>query len=513
MQDSELVLVWAPPAESQSEISEVLTSHGLTVRECSSAGELAEGLDGAGCALVTQEVLMGEGLASIENWLRTQPAWSDFPFILLASPADAADGASFAWRCLGNVTVLERPTQRRTLESAVDAALRARRRQYEVRQAIQQRDQFLAMLGHELRNPLAAIALAVESDNDNQATRKQRDIIARQTRHLCRLVDDLLDVARLTNGKIVLNKVTLDVNELAQRCVHGAELSARARSIQIATHFGPGPLLVHADSVRLEEVIGNLLLNAIKFSPPRSHIDVSTRAEHGACVVDVKDTGIGISPSMLPRVFDLFSQADVPLDRAQGGLGIGLTIVKWLVELHGGTVSARSEGLGRGSLFSISLPLIESASRELPPVSREYAPVAPALPVVVVEDNADLLEMTRDLLQSFGCQVETANDGLSGLELLDTFRPALAFIDIGLPGLDGYSLASEVRASQKPQPWLVALTGYGQPEDRQRALAAGFDQHLTKPVSIAALRNAVEVANQTRALREPWPSSSRRRAH
>jgi CheY-like chemotaxis protein len=246
-------------------------------------------------------------------------------------------------------------------------------------------------------------------------------------------------------------------------------------------------------------------LNAIKYSPPRSRIDVVTRRTGETCQLEVRDTGIGISKEMLPRVFDLFAQAEVPLDRSRGGLGIGLTVVKWLVELHGGNVVAASDGIGRGSVFSITLPLAPE-SRALMPSSERHTcgeapdtPVARALPVLVVEDNADLLEMTKELLESFGCQVETANDGRTGLERMSSFKPALAFIDIGLPGLDGYSLASEVRsAEQASQPWLVALTGYGQPEDRQRALAAGFDQHLTKPVSIAALRGAVEVASQLR---------------
>lgn len=504
--DSELVLVWAPRRGDAALITQVLARQGLRVMEKRSAGELAAALDGAGCAVVTQDALTAEGGRSVETWLRTQPAWSDFPFILLSASAEPGAAPSSAWRSLGNVTVLEHPTHSRTLLSAVGAALRARRRQYEVRQAILQRDQFLAMLGHELRNPLAAIALAIEGDKrgGDDARGRQREIIARQTRHLCRLVDDLLDVARLTTGKVVLNRITLDINDLAQRCVQNAELSARARGIQLVTQLSPTPLLAKADLIRLEEVVGNLLLNAIKFSPPRSRIDISTRADHESCVVEVKDTGIGISSEMLPKVFELFSQADVPLDRTQGGLGIGLTVVKWLVELHGGSVAAHSDGLGKGSSFSVSLPLLEAGAQVQMPASEHYASaVASALPVLVVEDNADLLEMTKELLESFGCEVETAPDGLSGLERMGSFKPALAFIDIGLPGMDGYSLASEVRAANERQPWLVALTGYGQPEDRERALAAGFDQHLTKPVSIAALRGAVEIASQVHAHRSP----------
>jgi signal transduction histidine kinase/CheY-like chemotaxis protein len=501
----EQVLVWTPQGRDAALTVEMLERQGIAARGVKSAEELVSLLDAAGSAIVAQEALKPGGLACIDAWLRTQPTWSDFPFVVLAQRFDAGAGPNSAWHSLGNVTVLERPLQGRTLLSAVHAALRARRRQYEVEQTILHRDEFLAMLGHELRNPLAAIALAVETHKvADDAGRKQRDILVRQVRHLTRLVDDLLDVARVTSGKVVLNKVAVDLNELALRCVQGAEISARNGSIQIDVNPASEPLIVHGDVVRLEEVVGNLLLNAIKYSPPRSRVQVTTRRAGETCQLEVKDTGIGIGKEMLPRVFDLFAQAEVPLDRSRGGLGIGLTVVKWLVELHGGSVVAMSEGIGRGSIFSITLPLAHPESRVLAAGSDPHRSpdpsqptVASALPVLVVEDNADLLEMTKELLESFGCQVETANDGPTGLERMSSFKPALAFIDIGLPGLDGYSLASEVRtAPRTPQPWLVALTGYGQPEDRQRALAAGFDQHLTKPVSIAALRGAVEVASQ-----------------
>jgi signal transduction histidine kinase/CheY-like chemotaxis protein len=494
----EQVLVLAPHGRDAVLAVQLLQRHGLLAVACTSIADVVAGLSNAGSALLTQEALSRDGLARLTATLSAQPAWSDFPFILLASKGEPGHDVSRAWRMLGNVTVLERPTQSRTLLSAVGAALRARRRQYEVREAIQRRDQFLAMLGHELRNPLAAIALAIETDTSkHEPSRRQREIIARQTGHLSRLVDDLLDVARVTTGKVVLHQVHVDINEVLQRCLEGAQLRAQASEIHLLEALCPLPLVVLGDTVRLEEVFSNLLWNAIKYSPPRSRVEARTRMEAGRAVLEVQDTGIGIAPGLLPRIFDLFAQGEVSLDRTQAGLGIGLTLVKSLVELHGGSVTAESAGVGAGSRFTVSLPLLQSSTAltGVPQPKGLAAPVA-ALPVLVVDDNIDLVEMAKQVLEGFGCQVQTANDGPTGLAQLSAFQPALAFIDIGLPGKDGYSLAAEVRAGRAKQPWLVALTGYGQPEDQRRALAAGFNQHLTKPVSIEALRQAVDDANQ-----------------
>jgi signal transduction histidine kinase/ActR/RegA family two-component response regulator len=498
--DRERVIVWAPRGRDAARIMGMLRRHQIAAELCSCAAELAAALDNAGCAVIAQEALNRDNLTAIEGELRRQQAWSDFPFILLARESARGRSVGGAWQALGNVTVLERPRSR-SLLTAVGAALRARRRQYEAAQAMAHRDQFLAMLGHELRNPLAAITLATEAERQRQASgergppdERSHDIIARQARHLSRLVDGLLDVARVTTGKVVLERVVLDVNHVLEDCVQSFGLRAREGAIELSVVPWPEPLLVRGDRVRLDEVLCNLLCNAIDYSPRHGRVQVSARAEGGACVIEVRDGGIGISEQMLPRVFDVFVQAEVPLDRSRGGLGIGLTVVRSLVEQHGGRVSARSEGLGKGSSFSIELPLQGEGAEPSAPSSRLSSDALLPISVLVVEDNDDLLEMTRDILAGFGCDVSIARDGPSGLERLRQLRPAVAFIDIGLPGLDGYSVARETRVAAIGAPWLVALTGYGQPEDRERALAAGFDQHLTKPVSIAALRRAVEYA-------------------
>lgn len=505
--DRERVMVWAPGGRDAAQIMSMLRRHQIAAESCSSASDLAAALHSAGCAVIAQQALNRDSLRAIESQLRQQQAWSDFPFILLARESSRGRSGGDAWQALGNVTVLEPPTRSRSLLTAVAAALRARRRQYEAEQAIAHRDQFLAMLGHELRNPLAAITLATEAERKRQASNggepSSHDIIARQARHLSRLVDDLLDVARVTTGKVVLNRVVLDVNHVLERCAQSLHLRAREGDIELSVVPCPEPLLVRADRVRLDEVVCNLLCNAIEYSPRLGRVQLRARAENGVCVIEVQDGGIGISEQMLPRVFDLFTQAEVPLDRSRGGLGIGLTVVRSLVEQHGGRVSARSDGLGKGSTFSVELPLLEESGETCAPSSRLPSDAPLPISVLVVEDNDDLLEMTRDIIAGFGCDVSIARDGPSGLEQLHQLRPTLAFIDIGLPGLDGYSLAREVRSAALGEPWLVALTGYGQPEDRERALAAGFDQHLTKPVSVTALRRAVEYASKGRPTQRP----------
>jgi signal transduction histidine kinase/CheY-like chemotaxis protein len=504
--DRERVLVWAPRGRDAARILGWLRRHHIAAEACSSTRELAAALASAGCAVVAQEALDRDGLKAIEAQLERQQPWSDFPFILLGRSSARGRSAGGAWQTLGNVTVLERPTRPRSLLTAVSAALRARRRQYAAEQAIGHREQFLAMLGHELRNPLAAITLATEAERQRQASGacappdpRSHEIIARQARHLSRLVDDLLDVARVTTGKLVLERVVVDMNHVLERCAQSFALRASEGGVELSVVPWPGPLLVRGDRVRLDEVLCNLLCNAIEYSPRQRRVQLGARAADGLCVIEVRDEGVGISAQMLPHVFDLFVQADVPLDRSRGGLGIGLTVVRRLVEQHGGRVHARSEGLGKGCAFSFELPLLEENAEPTAPSSRFASEAAPLpISVLVVEDNDDLLEMTRAVLAGFGCDVSVARDGPSGLERLRQWQPALAFIDIGLPGLDGYSIAREVRSATGEAPWLVALTGYGQPEDRQRALAAGFDEHLTKPVSVAALRGAVEYASRLR---------------
>jgi signal transduction histidine kinase/ActR/RegA family two-component response regulator len=497
------VLVCAPRGRDSVLAVQLIERHGLRARAVKGIDEVLEGVLEAGCAVITAEALGEEDRDRLAAALAAQPPWSDFPIVLFAPGGlDRADDALTAVKTLGNVSILERPVHSSALITALGAALRGRRRQFEAREAIVRRDQFLAMLGHELRNPLAAIMLAIETIPTGQGQgeipfARQRAIIERQSRHLARLVDDLLDVARVTSGKVRLQLAPIDVTDVVERCLHGAELAARSQRIDLRADLWPQPIYIDGDLVRVEEIINNLIGNALKYSPQGARVIVRVRREQATCVIEVADSGIGMAPDMLARVFDLFVQADATLERSHGGLGIGLTLVRSLVQLHRGTITAHSDGLGHGSTFVVELPLSRSAPR------REGTPTLVIVGsnarqrVLLVEDNADLLEMTRELLESENCEVMCAADGNEGLKHLLAWKPDLGFIDIGIPGIDGYEVAVEGRRRGSGA-YLVAMTGYGQPDDRRRALEAGFDRHATKPVSAATLREALAVASSRR---------------
>ena len=367
---------------------------------------------------------------------------------------------------------------------------RSRARRAEAEAANRAKDEFLAMLGHELRNPLGTItnaATVLERLVAEGPTQQLTAMIRRQTGHLSRLVDDLLDVARVTSGKIGLQAQPVDLHALAGRCLETLGHAGRTQEHHVA--LWGGPVHVVGDVARLEQIVNNLVDNALKYTPAGGAVTVVTERVDGDAVLRVRDTGRGISAEVLAHVFDLFVQAPQALDRARGGLGLGLTLVKRLVELHGGSVSASSEGPDRGSEFVVRLPALahlSGAPAGTVPAGRDVT--ASLCRVLIVEDGLDARESLRLLLEHAGHVVETAEDGATGLVKLQAFRPDVALIDIGLPGLDGYALARLAR--DRPETAairLVALTGYGQEDDRQRALASGFDVHLTKPVDPARL--------------------------
>ena len=500
------VVVWAPRGRDGVLACQLIERHGLIAEEITSIGQLVTAVADAGCAVVTAEVLGSREREELSSALAAQPPWSDFPIILSAARGangvDRSDEVLVAVKELGNVTILDRPVQSRSLISAVMAALRARLRQYEAREAIVRRDQFLAMLGHELRNPLGAILLAAEALQTGKGERaeRQRAIVERQSRHLARLVDDLLDVARVTTGKVQLQLQPLDLVEVVRRCVHGAELAASSRGIALHADLGDTPLPIEGDLVRLEEVFNNLISNALRYSPPGAHVSVRAYRVDDRCLIEVTDTGNGLAPEMVRRVFELFVQAEATLDRSKGGLGIGLTLARALVELHHGSITARSAGLGQGSTFVVELPLARSSARTTTPSHLVAVDEPLRQRVLLIEDNPDLLETTKELLEDVGCTVESATDGADGLAKLLAAPPDVAFVDIGLPTLDGYAIAMQARA-QGARSHLVAISGYGQIEDRERAFAAGFDEHLTKPVSRATLVATLKARTRSAAPR------------
>jgi PAS domain S-box-containing protein len=422
-----------------------------------------------------------------------------FPVLCSASPIVEAGMPVGTVIELRDITEEKRAQEAiRENEERLRAALAASRQAQEaLEEADRRKNEFLAMLGHELRNPLAPIRNAVgvlrRLSDGNAQLERAGDMIDRQVTHMSRLVDDLLDVSRVSRGKILLRKERLDLAALVRTTVedHAGSFTEKRLAIDLALPE-EGALWVEGDPTRLAQALGNLLHNAAKFTDPGCRVAVAVRAdaERGRVDVSVEDTGIGMEPEMVERLFETFSQADHSLDRSRGGLGLGLALVKGLVDLHEGEVLAESGGLGKGSRFTMRLPLA-------PPLVPEPEPVPDAAAagsgrgrrVLIVEDHADAAESMQLLLQLFGHEAETAQDGPAALEAVRRFRPDIVLCDIGLPGvMDGYAVARALRADPAFAGLrLIALTGYGQAEDQQRAQEAGFDMHLTKPVAPTAL--------------------------
>ena len=511
----ERVLVFAPTGRDAALTCEVLHRAGFTAVPCENLEGLCREIPrGAGMAILVDEALTPHTVNDLLDVLGSQGPWSDLP-LLVFTRRDSTDEVLATLEPLGNATILERPVRVKTLVSACHAALRARRRQYEVRdllksqaQADRRKDEFLAMLGHELRNPLAAIrnahSVLERIGSPEEPAARQRQVIDRQTRHLARMVDDLLDISRVTLGKINLKAQTVDLQEVVERCLRELGTAAQAESHHLALAVATEPVEVHGDPVRLEQIVSNLLHNAIKYTPPGGRIGISVEKAGGEAVIRVSDSGIGIPFEMLPRVFDLFTQVESSIPRSQGGLGLGLPLVRSLVELHGGRVSAASPGPGGGSEFLVRLPLHQrddsvSPAAALPARSVRGGASRPGgLRILVIEDNQDGRESLRDLLEIWGYRVDLAEDGPSGLQQALDAPPDVALIDIGLPGLDGNEVARRIRASLNGStPCLIAMTGYGQPEDRGRAMEAGFNTYLVKPVDPETLSRLLSEVCET----------------
>lgn len=383
-------------------------------------------------------------------------------------------------------------TDRKKLEDEL------RRQARQLSEADRRKDEFLAMLAHELRNPLAPILNAAHvmrlSGDDPTVLARMRDVVEHQVRHLARLVDDLLDVARFTQGKIQLRKEWLDVASVAAQAVEAARPALEARRHALTVSVEAGMPRIEADPTRLRQIVANLLDNAAKYTDPGGLIELSAGREGDELVIKVRDNGIGISAEMLPRVFELFSQADSSLDRSRGGLGIGLTLVKSMVAMHGGRILASSEGLGLGSEFSVILPTrgrrnsseksTDTSSTDSRAVSRR---------ILVVDDNRASADSLALILELSGHVSRVAYDGLEALEITTSFRPEVVLLDIGLPDMDGFEVASQLRQrADLKRLILVAVTGYGHDEVVSRMKQAGFDRHMLKPLDLDALLAMLE---------------------
>jgi PAS domain S-box-containing protein len=367
-----------------------------------------------------------------------------------------------------------------------------------LRQADRRKNEFLGVLSHELRNPLAPIRSALyildRAAPGTEQAERAREIISRQANHLARIVDDLLDVTRISRGKIQIRLARIELGELVRRTVEDHRTLFTDRAVELVLRAPDGPLWVDADATRLAQVVGNLLHNAAKFTSARGHVAVAVERDGPSSVaVRVRDDGIGIAPEVLPHLFEPFRQADDSLHRSLGGLGLGLALVKGLVEMHRGCVQARSDGLGRGAELSVVLPL----QRPDRAVHRAAAPARARLErrrVLVIEDNVDSAQTLKEVLELHGQDVAVAHDGQDGVDKARALRPDIVFCDIGLPGLDGYEVARQIRADPGISPLLVAVTGYARPDDQKRALDAGFDQHIGKPLEVELLAQILAAA-------------------
>jgi two-component system, chemotaxis family, CheB/CheR fusion protein len=359
-----------------------------------------------------------------------------------------------------------------------------RRAEQEIQDGVRRREEFLAMLSHELRNPLAAILSATRVlDNaawSDEACNEAGQVVARQANHMSRLLDDLLDVARITRGRIALRTELVDVRDTARSAIEALGPFMAERDTRLIVDISEEPLYVIGDTARLQQIQANLLSNASKYSPRGASVRFELRKENGRAVIRVRDDGRGIAAHMIPRIFDLFVQGDQSIARSEGGLGIGLTLLRSLVELHHGQVEAHSDGPGKGSTFTVWLPLAPAAALNSETLAEQGVP--PVQTVVLVEDQVDARRMMQLLLEAEGVRVFTAGDGLEGAALIERVRPDLALVDLGLPVMSGFELARRIRQdAQNARTRLVALSGYGRDADVQAALAAGFDEHVTKP--------------------------------
>jgi PAS domain S-box-containing protein len=633
------VLVLAPTARDAATTRDLLKAAGLHALSCATIDEVCrEARCGAGAAILTAEAVLGDRDAVLAEWLQTQPPWSDFPLIVLTPPGTESPRLLAALAAIGHMTLMQRPIQISAFVSTVHSALRDRRRQYAVRDLLEERrrdaetlreereryrvtlasigdgiiatdtearvtflnqvaeqltgwdsvsargvpltqvfhivheatrhpmpnpalralqegttvglanhtvlvardgterpiddsaapirnaagepagavlvfrdvtvprrteaalreadrrkDDFIALLAHELRNPLAPLRNGLQvmrlADRDVNVVAQARAMMDRQLGHMVRLIDDLLDVSRISRNKMELRRTRVLLSDVVGSAVEAARPLIDAAGHQLSISLPPEPVFLDADLTRLAQVLSNLLTNSAKYTERGGRIWLAAELRDGSTTVTVRDTGIGIPAEALPRIFDMFSQVDRSIERSTGGLGIGLALVKGLVEMHGGTVAAESGGQGKGSTFTVTLPVLASCS-ELAGAVPDAGPAhrGPKRRILVVDDNRDSAVSMATMLTLLGHEVSTAHDGIEAVQVADRCRPQVILMDVGMPRLNGLNATRRIRE----QPWgkgmrIIALTGWGQDADRERSREAGCDGHLVKPVSLADL--------------------------
>ncbi len=479
----ERILIFAPTGRDADLTCKVLEAGGLECFACRTADHLlAEMENGVAGLLLVEETLKSDLVEPLSRYISMQPHWSDLPILLLASAGASSPALNGPIQTLGNVTLLERPVRTLALISAAGSALRARKRQYGMREAEQRKDEFLASLGHELRNPLAPIRTAANLLNrlypNTSAVNKICDVVTRQVTHLTRLVDDLLDVARITRGKVMLQRAPTSlaavIDQAVEMCAALADVAHHR--IEVSQPANDVPLI--ADHARLVQSVANVLANAIKFTPPSGNILLKVEVRDDSVTISVKDSGIGLDRPSLTKIFDLFVQSEAGTGHIKEGLGIGLSLAKQFVEMHGGSIRAESDGLGCGSEFIITVPreaMARISSERIPQPPRAIAVDPVRMRVLVVDDNQDAADMLKILFRSHGFVVASAYGGEAALQEVARFHPDVVVMDLGMPGLNGYEVARRFRDQPRGRDLiLIALTGWGQEKTRKKALEVGF---------------------------------------
>jgi two-component system, sensor histidine kinase len=502
------VLILAPTGRDAELMSSVLEDATVRCKCCIDMRELCQAMrEGAAALVLAEEALVDAAYRDLAAVLALEPPWSEPPIILLAERGADSTVLGEAMHSLGNVTVMERPTRVPALVSAVHSALRSRNRQYQIRAYIAERerntealqaadrrkDVFLATLAHELRNPLAPMRTALEIMRiapRNESAREQAwSVMERQLKQMTRLIDDLLDLSRVSHGKLELRREHITLQAVIESAIEVTRPIVEAMHHQLSIELPEHPVHLHADGTRLSQVFSNLLHNAAKYTDPGGQLRLDAALEGEHVVVHIRDNGIGIAPENLERVFEMFTQVGRSLEQSRGGLGVGLSLSQWLIRLHGGTINVQSDGLGKGSEFSVRLRIAQPhASAQGTDDSGTALPSGAGKRVMVVDDNRDFADSVAAMLRHTGHDVRVAYDGVEAVALADAWQPDVVMLDIGMPRLNGYDAAQQIRSAMgNTKPLLVAITGWGQAEDRKRSRAAGFEHHFVKPVDPAVL--------------------------
>jgi signal transduction histidine kinase/ActR/RegA family two-component response regulator len=488
------ILIHAPVGRDARLIADLFGRAGIGSFVCVHPGQLVQEIArGAGAVMVGDEAVTPEFLRALRQFVDQQQSWSDLPVLIMTRREAASPGLQHRYLELGNVSLVERPAQGITLVSAAQSALRARKKQYAMREVDQRKDEFLAMLGHELRNPLAPIRAASDllrlPSLGRDKIQQTSEIISRQVQHMTGLIDDLLDLSRVSRGLVTLDETLLDARQIVGNAVEQVRPLLDARRHRVTIQTPHDAAFVHGDQKRLVQIVANVLNNAAKYTPEGGEITVALDLDADSVRFTVSDNGIGIAPPMLDHVFDMFAQAERSSDRSQGGLGIGLALVKNLVTLHRGQVAAFSEGIGKGSRFTVTLPRAAAPAGDTVSTLDGMGPAdAHGLRLLIVDDNADAGQMLGLCLEAAGYQATVVQSAHAALESAGAHAPDAGLLDIGLPDMDGNELARRLR--QMPHmasATLIAITGYGQEADRAKTAAAGFDHHFVKPVDMEAL--------------------------